>query len=74
MELTTFPNSESAPSSRRYPIEFLGELVSIDALSAFVGVCGAVVYSRKNEAEIFRPFRPRAARWRRASRLLSRLC
>ncbi len=39
------------------PIEVLGELVSIGTLFAFVLVCGAVIYLRRSDAEVFRPFR-----------------
>ena len=39
------------------PIDILGEMVSIGTLFAFVLVCGAVIYLRKSDAEIARPFR-----------------
>ncbi len=39
------------------PIDVLGELVSIGTLFAFVLVCGAVLYLRRSDAEVFRPFR-----------------
>jgi basic amino acid/polyamine antiporter, APA family len=39
------------------PIAILGELVSIGTLFAFVLVCGAVIYLRRSDAEVFRPFR-----------------
>jgi hypothetical protein len=40
-----------------------GEMVSIGTLFAFAPVCGAVVYLRKSDAEIFRPFRTPAVPW-----------
>jgi len=39
------------------PIDILGEMVSIGTLFAFVLVCGAVVYLRKSDAAVARPFR-----------------
>ena len=39
------------------PIDVLGEMVSIGTLFAFVLVCGAVIYLRKSDADVFRPFR-----------------
>ena len=39
------------------PIDILGEMVSIGTLFAFVLVCGAVVYLRKSDADVLRPFR-----------------
>ncbi len=45
------------------PIDVLGEMVSIGTLFAFALVCGAVVYLRKSDAEIFRPFRTPAVPW-----------
>jgi APA family basic amino acid/polyamine antiporter len=39
------------------PIDILGEMVSIGTLFAFVLVCGAVIYLRKSDAEVARPFR-----------------
>ena len=39
------------------PIDILGEMVSIGTLFAFVLVCGAVLYLRKSDAEVARPFR-----------------
>ena len=39
------------------PIDVLGEMVSIGTLFAFALVCGAVVYLRESDVEIFRPFR-----------------
>jgi basic amino acid/polyamine antiporter, APA family len=39
------------------PIAILGELVSIGTLFAFVLVCGAVIYLRRSDAKVFRPFR-----------------
>ena len=39
------------------PIEVLGEMVSIGTLFAFVLVCGAVVYLRRTEGRVKRPFR-----------------
>jgi basic amino acid/polyamine antiporter, APA family len=40
-----------------------GEMVSIGTLFAFALVCAAVVYLRKSDAEIFRPFRTPAVPW-----------
>lgn len=39
------------------PIGVLGEMVSIGTLLAFVLVCGAVIYLRRSDAEVHRPFR-----------------
>lgn len=39
------------------PIGILGEMVSIGTLFAFVLVCGAVIYLRKSDANVTRPFR-----------------
>ncbi len=39
------------------PIDFLSEMVSIGTLLAFILVCGAVIYLRRSESEVFRPFR-----------------
>jgi APA family basic amino acid/polyamine antiporter len=39
------------------PIEVLGEMVSIGTLAAFVLVCGAVIYLRRSDALVRRPFR-----------------
>jgi len=39
------------------PIHVLGEMVSIGTLFAFVLVCSAVIYLRRSNAEVFRPFR-----------------
>lgn len=39
------------------PIGVLGEMVSIGTLFAFVLVCGAVMYLRRSDAEVLRPFR-----------------
>ena len=39
------------------PISILGEMVSIGTLLAFVLVCGAVIYLRKSDADVHRPFR-----------------
>jgi basic amino acid/polyamine antiporter, APA family len=39
------------------PIDVLGEMVSIGTLAAFVLVCGAVIYLRRNDARVRRPFR-----------------
>ena len=39
------------------PIGVLGEMVSIGTLLAFILVCGAVIYLRKSDAGVFRPFR-----------------
>jgi basic amino acid/polyamine antiporter, APA family len=45
------------------PIDVLGEMVSIGTLFAFALVCGAVVYLRRSDAEVFRPFRTPAVPW-----------
>ena len=39
------------------PIGILGEMVSIGTLLAFVLVCGAVIYLRRSDADVHRPFR-----------------
>jgi APA family basic amino acid/polyamine antiporter len=39
------------------PISVLGEMVSIGTLLAFILVCGAVIYLRKSDGGVFRPFR-----------------
>ncbi len=39
------------------PIGILGEMVSIGTLFAFVLVCGSVIYLRRTDAGVFRPFR-----------------
>ena len=39
------------------PIGVLGEMVSIGTLLAFILVCGAVVYLRRSDAGVSRPFR-----------------
>ena len=39
------------------PIAILGELVSIGTLFAFVVVCGAIIYLRRTEPRLKRPFR-----------------
>ena len=39
------------------PIDILGEMVSIGTLFAFVLVCGAVIYLRRSDARVPRPFR-----------------
>ncbi len=39
------------------PIDVLGEMVSIGTLFAFILVCGAVIYLRRNSARTYRPFR-----------------
>ncbi len=39
------------------PISVLGEMVSIGTLLAFVLVCGAVIYLRRSDSEVHRPFR-----------------
>jgi APA family basic amino acid/polyamine antiporter len=38
------------------PINVLGEVVSIGTLFAFVLVCGAVIYLRRSDSEVARPF------------------
>ncbi|MCA0177291.1 MAG: amino acid permease [Proteobacteria bacterium] len=45
------------------PIGILGEMVSIGTLFAFILVCGAVIYLRKSEANMHRPFRVPGAPW-----------
>ena len=45
------------------PINILGEMVSIGTLFAFVLVCGAVIYLRRSDAEVFRPFRVPGVPW-----------
>ncbi len=39
------------------PIGILGEMVSIGTLFAFILVCAAVIYLRKSDAAVSRPFR-----------------
>ena len=39
------------------PIGVLGEMVSIGTLLAFILVCGAVIYLRRSDSGVFRPFR-----------------
>jgi APA family basic amino acid/polyamine antiporter len=39
------------------PIGILGEMVSIGTLFAFILVCGAVIYLRRSDAHVARPFR-----------------
>ena len=39
------------------PIGVLGEMVSIGTLLAFILVCGAVIYLRRSDAGVYRPFR-----------------
>ncbi len=39
------------------PIDILGEMVSIGTLAAFILVCGSVIYLRRSEREMHRPFR-----------------
>ena len=39
------------------PIDVLGEMVSIGTLFAFVLVCGAVIYLRRSDSRVPRPFR-----------------
>jgi basic amino acid/polyamine antiporter, APA family len=45
------------------PIDILGEMVSIGTLFAFVLVCSAVVYLRRSDAELARPFRVPNVPW-----------
>jgi APA family basic amino acid/polyamine antiporter len=45
------------------PIDILGEMVSIGTLFAFVLVCAAVIYLRRSDAEIPRPFRVPNVPW-----------
>jgi APA family basic amino acid/polyamine antiporter len=40
-----------------FPIDILGEMVSIGTLSAFALVCGAVLYLRRKSPDLHRPFR-----------------
>ena len=46
-----------ATISALVPIHILGEMVSIGTLFAFILVCSAVIYLRRSDAEIARPFR-----------------
>ena len=39
------------------PIDILGEMVSIGTLAAFILVCGSVIYLRRSEGAMYRPFR-----------------
>lgn len=39
------------------PINILGEMVSIGTLAAFILVCGAVIYLRRTDRQMKRPFR-----------------
>ena len=39
------------------PIDVLGEMVSIGTLAAFILVCGSVIYLRRAEGTMYRPFR-----------------
>ena len=39
------------------PITILGEMVSIGTLAAFILVCGSVIYLRRSEGAMYRPFR-----------------
>jgi basic amino acid/polyamine antiporter, APA family len=39
------------------PIDVLGEMVSIGTLFAFILVCGAVIYLRRSDAHVPRPFK-----------------
>ncbi|MCJ2007635.1 amino acid permease [Methylobacterium sp. E-041] len=39
------------------PIGILGEMVSIGTLAAFILVCGSVIYLRRSDKEMYRPFR-----------------
>ena len=45
------------------PIDVLGEMVSIGTLFAFVLVCGAVMYLRRSDADVARPFRAPGVPW-----------
>ena len=45
------------------PIDVLGEMVSIGTLFAFVLVCGAVIYLRRSDADVARPFRAPGVPW-----------
>jgi len=45
------------------PIDVLGEMVSIGTLFAFILVYGAVIYLRRNAADIARPFRAPNVPW-----------
>jgi basic amino acid/polyamine antiporter, APA family len=54
------------------PIDVLGKMVSIGALFAFPPVCGAVVYLRKSDADIFRSFRTPAVPCAEPRHLFSR--
>ena len=46
-----------------FPIEILDEMVSIGTLSAFALVCGAVLYLRRHNPELHRPFRAPGIPW-----------
>jgi len=39
------------------PINILGEMVSIGTLAAFILVCGSVIYLRRTDRHMKRPFR-----------------
>ena len=45
------------------PIKLLGELVSIGTLFAFAVVCGAVLYLRRHQPDLPRPFRCPGVPW-----------
>jgi APA family basic amino acid/polyamine antiporter len=45
------------------PIDILGEMVSIGTLFAFILVCFAVIYLRRSDASIPRPFRVPSVPW-----------
>ena len=45
------------------PIKLLGELVSIGTLAAFAVVCGAVLYLRRHQPDLPRPFRCPGVPW-----------
>jgi APA family basic amino acid/polyamine antiporter len=45
------------------PISILGEMVSIGTLFAFILVCGAVIYLRRSDGNIRRPFRVPGVPW-----------
>lgn len=47
----------TAVAAAAFPVEVLGELISIGTLAAFVFVCGSVLYLRITKPELERPFR-----------------
>jgi len=45
------------------PIDVLGEMVSIGTLFAFILVCGSVIYLRRTDSRVPRPFKVPAVPW-----------